>query len=69
MAEVSNLKIHDRLNVERPNLRVLLRWEMQYQRANLRLSQIASGAEYRLDEQFQNLPIFRILNLEDFKHF
>ena len=26
--------------------------------ANLRIGKIASGAEYQMNEQFQNLPIF-----------
>ena len=33
-----------------------------YQRANMRICKIASDAEYRIDEPFQNLPIFRIWN-------
>ena len=36
------------------------KWKL-YQGANMRISKIASGAEYRMDEQFQNLLIFRIL--------
>ena len=28
--------------------------------ANMRIGEIASGAEYRMMEQFQNLPIFGI---------
>ena len=27
----------------------------------MKIGKIAIGAEYRMDEQFQNLPIFRIL--------
>ena len=32
-----------------------------YQRANIRISKIASGAEYRMDGQFQNFLMFGIL--------
>ena len=28
-----------------------------YQKANMRIGKISSGAEYRVDAQFQNLPI------------
>ena len=34
-----------------------------YQRVNMRISLIASGAEYRMDQHFQNLPMFGILIL------
>ena len=30
-----------------------------YQRANVRVGEIASSAEYRMDEKFQNMPIFQ----------
>ena len=31
-----------------------------YQWASIRFAKIASGTEYRIDEQFTNLPIFGI---------
>ena len=30
------------------------------QRASMRFGEIASGAEYRIDEQFKNLPTFGV---------
>ena len=30
-------------------------------KGNVKISKIANGAEYRMDEQFQNLLVFRIL--------
>ena len=36
------------------------KWNL-YQRVNRRIGKTASGAEYRMDEQFQNLLIFGIL--------
>ena len=32
-----------------------------YQRANIRIGKITRGAEYRMDDEFQNLLIFEIL--------
>ena len=34
---------------------------MYIKRANIRIGKLASGAEYRMNEQFQNLLIFEIL--------
>ena len=62
MANISNLKINERLKVERPNLRVSLQQKMKFiSQGNMKIDKIAIGAEYRMDEQFQNLLIFRIL--------
>ena len=36
---------------------------------NMRISGIASGVEYRMDERFQNLPIFRAEFLKKFHKF
>ena len=67
MADISNLKINERANVEQP-----------------KIGRIGNRAEYRMDEQFQNLLIFGILiifqiknkiwipkvsNLENFQNF
>ena len=30
-------------------------------KGNMKISKIANGTEYRMDEQFQNLLVFRIL--------
>ena len=71
MANISNLKINDRSNVERPNLRITTieneNWDVKaskfiyiYQRANMRMGKIASSAKYRMNKQFQNLLIFGI---------
>ena len=67
MADVSNLKINERSNVERPYLWVTKieneNWENWYVYiywgANMRIGEISSSAEYWMDEQLQNLPIFR----------
>ena len=44
-----------------------------YQKASIRIGEIASGAEYRMDENFQNLPIFgakfRFSNLKKSENF
>ena len=62
MADISNLKINERANVERLNLRESLQRKMKYiLKGNMKISRIASGAEYRMDEQFQNLITFGIL--------
>ena len=70
MANILNLKINERSNVERPNLRVTYNRKLKlrrksveiysYERANMRIDNIASSAEYRMDKQFQNLLIFGI---------
>ena len=57
MADISNLRINERAKVERPNLRKPLQYKMKF----MKISKIANGAEYRMDEQFQNLLIFGIL--------
>ena len=46
MTDVLNLEINARSNAEPTNIRI---------------AQISSSAEYRMDERFQNLSIFRIL--------
>ena len=61
MADISNLKINERANVERPNLRKSLQYKMESSKGNIRISKIASGAEYRMDEQYQDFLIFEIL--------
>ena len=62
MADISNLKINERANVERPNLRESLQQKMKFiLKGNIKISKIANGAEYRMDEQLQNLLIFGIL--------
>ena len=50
--EVSNLKI----NQEDKKMK----HQILYQKANMIIWKIASRAEYRIDEQFQNLSIFGI---------
>ena len=61
MADISNLKINERANVERPNLRESLQQKMKFiLKDNIKISKIANVAEYRMDEQFQNLLIFGI---------
>ena len=44
--DVSNLKINERSNINR---------------ANMRIGRIVSGVECRIDERFENLQIFGIL--------
>ena len=62
MADISNLKINERANVERPNLRESLQQKMKFiLKDNVKISEIANGAEYRMDEQLQNLIFFGIL--------
>ena len=62
MADISNLKINERANVERLNLRESLKLKMKFvSKGNMKIGKITIGAEYRMDEQFQNLLIFRIL--------
>ena len=62
MADISNLKINERANVERLNLRESLQRKMKYiLKSNMKISRISNGAEYRMDEQFQNLITFGIL--------
>ena len=62
MADISNLGINEHANVERPNLRESLQYKMKFiLKGNMKISKIANGAEYRMDEQFQNLLIFGIL--------
>ena len=61
MADISNLKINERPNVEQLNLRESLDWKMKFiPKGNMKIGKIANGAEYRMDEQFQNLLIFGI---------
>ena len=62
MTENSNLKINERSNLEQPNLRVIRienkNWEDKafeinlYQRANMRISKIASYAGFRMNKTF-----------------
>ena len=62
MADIPNLKINERANVERPNLRESLQKKMKFiLKGNMRIIKIANGAKYRMDEHFQNLLIFGIL--------
>ena len=69
MADFSNLKINERLNVQRLNLGIAkIGNKIQkidlYQQANMRIGEIVSSAEYRMDEPFQNCQfwIFGIPN-------
>ena len=63
MADTSNLKINEHGNVKRRNLRESLQWKMNFKSNTryTRIGNIASRAEYRVDEKFQNLLIFEIL--------
>ena len=62
MADISNLKIKKRANVERQNLRESLKQKMKFiSKNNMKIGKITNGAEYRMDEQFKNLLILRIL--------
>ena len=62
MTDISNLKINEYANVERPNLRESLQQKMKFiSKGNMKIGKIANGAEYRMDEQFENLLIFGIL--------
>ena len=54
MADISNLKGNEHSNVERLNLRESLQWKMK-------IENITSDSEYRMDEQFQNLLSSEIL--------
>ena len=64
MADVLNLKINERSNVEQSNLRESLKQEIKigkmylYQRENMRINKMANSAEYQIKEEFQDLPIF-----------
>ena len=59
MAGVANLKINERLNIERPKIyeRVtkIKNENWAGKASNMRRGKIVSGAEYRMDEQFQIL--------------
>ena len=47
MADISNLKINERLNVERPNLRESLQQKMKFiSKGNIKINKIANDAEY-----------------------
>ena len=62
MADISNSKNSERANVEWPNLRVSPQYKIKFiSKGNIKIDKIANGAEYRMDEQFQNLLIFGIL--------
>ena len=62
MADISNLKINERANVERPNLRESLQSKMKFiLKGNMKIGKIVNGAEYRMDEKLQNFLILRIL--------
>ena len=51
IADISNLKINERANVERPNLRESLQQEMKFiSKGNIKISEIANDAEYRINE-------------------
>ena len=61
MADVSNLKIYSRSNLERLNLRDTKignkYWEIGFMsKANMRIYKIAVSAGYQMDGQFQNCP-------------
>ena len=63
MADISNLKINERANVERPNLRESLQKKMKLiSKGNVKIRKIANGAKYQIkDEHFQNFLTFKIL--------
>ena len=62
MADISNLEINERTNVEQPNLRESLQQKMKFiSKGNMKIGKIATVAEYQMDEQFQNWLIFEIL--------
>ena len=62
MADISNLKINERANVERPNLRQSLQYKMKFiSKGNMKIGEIVNDAEYRMDKQVQNLLVFGIL--------
>ena len=68
MADISNFKINERANVERPNLRESLQQKMRFiLKGNIKISNIANGAEYRMDEHFQNFLIFGVLIIVQIK--
>ena len=47
MADISNLKIKERANVEWPNLRVSPQYEMKFiSKGNMKIDKISYGAEY-----------------------
>ena len=61
MADISNLKINERANVERPNLRESLQQKIKFiLNGDIKISKIANGAEFRMDKHFQNLLVFGI---------
>ena len=62
MADILNLKISERANIEWPNLRVSPQQKIKFiSKDNMKIDEIADGAEYRMNEQLQNLLIFGIL--------
>ena len=62
MADIWNSKISERANVEWPNLRVSPQSKIKFiSKGKNKIDKIANGAEYRMDEPFQNLLIFGIL--------
>ena len=62
MADIPNLKISERAHVEWPNLRVSPQQKIKFiSKGNMKIDKIVNGAEYRMDERFQNLLIFEIL--------
>ena len=51
MADISNLKINERGNVERLNLRWSLQSKIKFiSKGNMEIGKIANGVEYRMDE-------------------
>ena len=76
MADISNLKINERSNVERPNLRDTetgnKNWENWFiSKGKCENGQIVSSKECRMDGQFQNWqflePNFGFANWKDLK--
>ena len=68
MADISNLIIYERANVEWSNLRVSPQQNIKFiSKGNMEIDKIPNGAEYRMDEQFQNLLIFRIFRIFQIK--
>ena len=62
MADIPNLKNNERPNVERLKFWESLQYKMKFiSKGNMKIGKIANGAEYRMDEQFQELLIFGIL--------
>ena len=56
MADISKFKLNDPANIELPNSTTKF-----ISKGNTKIDKISDGAEYRMNEQFQNFLLFRIL--------